>query len=54
MLAARYQDKKEIFPLSTMQKADIASVRKRSHGDVQKPKVIYDYIQKREGWTKTM
>ena len=29
-----------------MHKADIVNVRKRSHGDVQKPKVIYDYNQK--------
>ena len=46
MLVVRYQDKKEIFLLSTMHKADIVNVRKRSHGDVQKPKVIQDYNQK--------
>ena len=49
MLVVRYQDKKQIFLLSTMCKADIVNVRKRSHGDVQKPKVIHDYNQKMEG-----
>ena len=46
MLVACYQDKKEIFQLSAMHKADIVNVRKRSKGDVQKPKVIHDYNQK--------
>ena len=49
MLVVRYQDTKQIFLLSTMCKADIVNVRKRSHGDVQKPKVIHDYNQKMEG-----
>ena len=43
MLVVRYQDKKEVFLLSTIHKADIVNVRKRSLGDVQKPKVIDDY-----------
>ena len=40
MLAVLYQDKKAIFQLSTMHKADFVNVRKQSHGDVdvQKPK----------------
>ena len=45
MLVVYRQDKKEIFLLSTMHKADVVNVRKRSHGDVQKPKVIHDYKQ---------
>ena len=49
MLAVRYQDKKQIFLLSTMCNADIVNVRKRSHCDVQKSKVIRDYNQKMEG-----
>ena len=49
MLVVRYQDTKQIFLLSTMCKADIVNVRKRSHGDVQKPKVIHDYNQKMKG-----
>ena len=40
MLVLRY--KKEIFLLSTMHKVDILIGRKRSHGDVQKPKVFHD------------
>ena len=28
-----------------MHKADIVNVRKRSHGDARKPKVIHDYNQ---------
>ena len=43
MLIVRYQDKKAIFQLSTMHKTDFVNVRKQSHGDVQTPKVIYDY-----------
>ena len=45
MLVVLYQDKKAIFQLSTMHKADFVNVGKQSHGDVdvQKPKVIYDY-----------
>ena len=40
MLVVLYQDKKAIFQLSTMHKADFVNVRKQSHGDVdvQKPK----------------
>ena len=34
MLVVRYQDKKEIFLLSTMHKPDIDNARKRSHGKV--------------------
>ena len=52
MLVVRYQDKKENFQLSTMHKADIVNVRKRSHGDVQKPKVIHNYNQKMGGVDK--
>ena len=29
-----------------MHKADVVNIRKRSHGDVQKPKVIQGYNQK--------
>ena len=46
MLVVRYQDKKEIYLLLTMHKADIVNVRKRSHGDVQKLIVIHDYNKK--------
>ena len=42
MLVVRYQNKE----VSTMHKADIVNIRKRSQGDVQKPKVIHDYNQK--------
>ena len=35
-----------------MHKADIVNVRKRSHGDVQKPKVIHNYNQKMGGVDK--
>ena len=38
-----YQHKKEIFLPSTMNKANIVNVRKKSHSGVQKPKVIHDY-----------
>ena len=34
MLVIRYQDKKEIFLISTMHKADIVNATKRSHGNV--------------------
>ena len=52
MLVVCYQDKKQIFLLSTMHKPDIVNVRKRSHGDVQKPKVIHNYNQKMGGVNK--
>ena len=52
MLVLRYQDKKEIFLLSTVHKADIVNVRKRSHSDVQKLKAIHDYNQKMVGVEK--
>ena len=54
MLVVSYQDKKEIFLLSTIHKAGIVNVRKRSHGDVQKPKVITTMIKKWERCTKAM
>ena len=49
MLVVHFQYKKEIFQLSTMDKANIVNVRKQSHWDVQKPKVIHDYNQKKGG-----
>ena len=47
MLALRYQDKKEIYILSTMHKADAVNVCGRSgrkDNIIQKPKVIDDYM----------
>ena len=52
MLVVCYQDKKEIFLLSTMHKADMVNARKQRHGDVQKPKVIHDYNKKMGGMDK--
>ena len=52
ILVVCYQDKKQNFLLLTMHIADIVNARKRSHGDVQKPKVIHDYNQKLGGVDK--
>ena len=55
MLAIRYQDKKEIYMLSTMHKADTVNVRRRNRRKdniIQKPKVIDDYNQKMGGVDK--
>ena len=49
MLVVYYQVKKEILLLSIMYKLDIVNVRKKSHGDLQRPKVIHDYNPKMEG-----
>ena len=54
MLAVRYQDKKEIYMLSTMHKADSVNVnrRNRRNDQIQKPTVIHDYNQKMGGIDK--
>ena len=54
MLAVRYQDKKEIYMLSTMHKADSVNVnrRNRRNDQIQKPTVIHDYNQKMGGVDK--
>ena len=55
MLALRHQDKKEIYMLSTMHKADTINVPRRNRRKdniIQKPKVIDDYIQKMGGFDK--
>lgn len=54
MLAVRYQDKKEIYMLSTMHKADSVNVnrRNRRNDQFQKPTVIHDYNQKMGGVDK--
>ena len=49
MLALRYQDKKEIYMLSTVHKADTVNIRRRNRREdkiIQKPKIIVDYNQK--------
>ena len=49
MLALRYQDKKEMYMLSIMHKADTVNVRRRNRREdniTQKPKAINDYNQK--------
>ena len=49
MLALRFQDKKEMYMLSTMHKADTVNVRRRNRREdniIQKPKAINDYNQK--------
>ena len=49
MLALCYQDKKEIYMLSTIDIADTVNVRRRNRRKdniIQKPKVIHDYNQK--------
>ena len=55
MLALRYQDKKEIYMLSTMHKAGTVDVLRRNRREdniIQKPKVINDYNQKMGGVDK--
>ena len=55
MLALPYQDKKEIYMLSTMYKADTVNVRMRNRREdniIQKPKVIDHYNQKMGGVDK--
>ena len=55
MLALRYQDKKEIYMLSTMHKADTINVRRRNWREdniIQKTKVIDNYNQKMGGVDK--
>ena len=55
MLALCYQDKKEIYMLSTIHKADTVNVRRRNRckdNIIQKPKVIHDYNQKMGGVDK--
>ena len=49
MSALRYQDKKEMYMLSTIYKADTVNVRRRNRREdniIQKPKAINDYNQK--------
>ena len=55
MLALRYQDKKEVYMLSTMHKAGTVDVLRRNRREdniIQKPKVINDYNQKMGGVDK--
>ena len=53
MLAVRYQDKKKIYMLSTMHKADSVNVNRRKcrNDQIQKPTVIHDScIRKSYKW----
>ena len=54
VFTVRYQDKKEIYMLSTMHKADSVSVNRRNRGNdqIQRPTVIHDYNQKMGGVDK--